>query len=942
MSSEALAEMPIESRAVIEFGPFRFDPMRREIVDRNGPIRLGSRALHILQVLLESPGRLYSREELVRKVWPLTVVEDTSLRVHVSALRRVLGDGVNGVRYITNVPGRGYAFVGEYRRKEDEVSAKHAIVVRAAPATESSLPPRLSRVIGRGHDIAQLVELLTRERLVSVVGAGGMGKTTVALSVAEELQAEFQDGAFMVDLSRIADPAFVAVELGQTQGLNIAQGEPSTVIEAALRDKRVLFVVDNCEHVIDAIAGLIDRLMRSCRHVHFLTTSREPLELEAEWVYKLPPLAVPETDDWLNLATFLSYPAIQLFVERAEAISDTFELTEAHAPPVRHLCQFLDGIPLAIELAAARVDSLGIHGLTSRLNDIFELLTRGRRTALSRHRTLQAVLDWSYDLLSDTERTVLQRLSVFRGAFDLDGAAQVLACDALSTQQVIDDVLSLCAKSLVVLEATDGDVVLHRLLYITRLYAEKRLEGGPNAHEVHRRHAVSILAAHKLAHEAGAAMAQYHWTPALGHSFADLRAAIEWALVQEHDLTLGLELTASAKRAYCDNGIVEEYRKHLQTALDKVGRAEAQRERLEMELRTASAFISGYSMDGAERQAPMFARARDLALEVGTTTDRLESLFGICVGFFGQGDYRQTLRLCDEIRTLATGEFEPLTVAICDRFAAMCFHGLGEHDAAEALAHRVMAFHGVPVGRRFLSEVPFSVSMRIQLARIHWLRADFDVAWSTILEALELSADAHVFARCQTLGIAGIPMAIWKGDLHIANQWIHDLLDLSEKKQLPYWQAFARAYRRVIERDEPVWGTGETLVIEKMHQLKDLLATVANAAPSPATLLRAEQGEAGWCAPEVLRRSALEDLKSSGAQQRERAVATLGRALEMATRQGAEFWTLRLALTICSASPGGELEGAAHGALRSVMGAKDNGSSIAELVAARAVLKDHA
>jgi predicted ATPase/DNA-binding winged helix-turn-helix (wHTH) protein len=942
MSSDEVAEMAPETPAAIEFGQFRFDPARREIFDLNGPIRIGSRALHILQVLLESPGRLYSREELVRRVWPHTVVEDTSLRVHISALRRVLGDGVNGARYITNVPGRGYAFVGEYRRKNADISAKQRIVERSTPANESSLPPGLSKVIGRGHDIAQLVELLTRERLVSIVAAGGMGKTTVALSVAEELQTDFKDGAFLVDLSRITDPAFVAVELGQTQGLSVAQGEPSTLIEAALRDKRVLFVVDNCEHVVDAIAGLIDRLMRSCRHVHFLTTSREPLELDGEWVYKLPPLAIPDADDRLDLASFLNYPAIQLFVERAKAISGAFELTETHAPAVRHLCQFLDGIPLAIELAAARVDSLGIQGLTSRLNDVFELLTRGRRTALSRHRTLQAVLDWSYDLLSETEKLVLQRLSVFRGTFDLDGAAKVLSCEGLPTQQVFNDVLSLCSKSLVVLDASDGEVVLHRLLYITRLYAEKRLDEGSDSHEIHRRHAVSILEGLKLAQEAGAAMAQYNWTPALGLSFADLRAAIEWAMVQENDLTLGLELTASAKRTYCDNGIIEEYRKHLQTAISKVSRADSQRERLEMELRTAASFISGYAMDGVERQVPMYSRARALAFDVGNTADRLESLFGICVGTFGLGDYKQTLLLCDEVRKLSIGEYEPLSVAICDRFEAMCHHALGDHNTAEVLARRVMAFHGAPVGRRFLSEVPFAVSMRIQLARIQWLRADFDVAWTTLLEAVELSADAHVFARCQVLATAGIPMAMWKGDLLVASEWVKDLFELSEKKQLSYWHAFARSYRHVIARDEAAMSGEDAIGVEKLNQLKDLLATVSKNSPTAGTLIRAERGEAGWCAPEVLRRSAIDELNCADANRRERATDVLARALDMAKLQDARFWTLRLALTICSASLGGEIECTAVGRLRSVMSAKDNGAAIPELVAARALLKDRA
>ncbi|RZL33744.1 MAG: transcriptional regulator, partial [Rubrivivax sp.] len=582
---------PGASPMAIVFGPFRYEPARRVISDSRGPLRVGSRALQLLEVLLEQPGRLYSRDELVARVWPRTVVEETSLRVHISALRKVLGDGVSGARYIANVPGRGYAFVAETRAAPHAGSDSPVAGPRPSAPTLPSLPPRLARPIGREPAIEQIAGLLARERLVSVVGAGGMGKTTVALAVADRLGTGYADGACFVDLSQLSDPGLVAAELGRTQGLILPAGESTAVLEAALRDKRLLFVLDNCEHVIDAAATLVDRLLRTCPGVRFLATSREPLDIEAEWVFRLAPLALPAPGEAPDPQQLLAYPAIQLFTERAQANSDAFELTPALAPAVRELCAFLDGIPLAIELAAARVDSLGVLGLLQRLSSAFELLTRGRRTALSRHRTLQAVMDWSYDLLSDSERLVLQRLSVFRGAFDLDGAVAIAACPRLSRQCVVEDVLSLSAKSLIVLESADDDVLLHRLLYITRLYAEKRLANGGDAADAHRRHARFIVEGLQRARAAGAGMSRYHWSPALGSSIADVRAAIDWTLIDENDLALGVRLTAFAKRTYCDVGLVEEYLHYIETALTKLPRVGADREALELPLRIAANFM---------------------------------------------------------------------------------------------------------------------------------------------------------------------------------------------------------------------------------------------------------------------------------------------------------------------------------------------------------------
>ncbi|HEY4081503.1 MAG TPA: winged helix-turn-helix domain-containing protein [Burkholderiaceae bacterium] len=929
--------------SIVEFGPFRYHPTRRELQDAQGLVRIGSRALQLLAVLLESPGRLHSRDELMSRVWPQTVVEETSLRVHMSALRRVLRDGQEGANYITNVPGRGYAFIGEVQASAARHGAVDTVLRPIRPLASQRLLAPAGQLIGRGQTLEQICQLSLRERLVSVVGAGGMGKTTVALAVAAKSQESFADGAVFVDLSQLSDPALVVVELGRTHGLNMTRGEPWAALESTLREKNLLVVLDNCEHVIDAVAVMVDRLIRACPRIHVLATSREPLEVDAEWVFKLPPLDMPEPQETMGLADLLAYPAIQLFVERARAISHAFELTLLNAPAVRQLCQFLDGIPLAIELAAARVDSLGVQGLLQRLEGAFDLLTRGRRTALSRHRTLHAVLDWSYDLLSDSEKRVLQRLAVFRGAFDLESAVTVASGPDLPPQRVIEDVLGLCAKSLAVRECSGEDHgPQHRLLFITRLFAQKQLDAAPDAADVHLRHARLLLVKLVAAQKAGASMSQYRWTSALAAPLADLRAAIEWAMTQENELALGLEITAESMRTYCDSGMIGEYRRHLDRALGKLARAGVEGTRIELKLRVGETFISGNVRNGGDEQDRLFKRVRALVVEVGSVEDRIETLFGMTVGAYGQGRYRYSLTCCDEIRELAQGPLAPISIVVADRMMALNLHALGRHDEAERLIERVLAFKVPRLNRRFFSEVPFGVSMRIQLARIQWLRGHFELARATVRDALARARDAHMFALGQTLALAALPIAFWSGDEALGRRWAQELMDHSRRHSVGYLEGYAHVYEWVLASRTLLLDDAELRMLEVCVPLADTFDTLRpGTSMHPTTLARVRSGELGWSAPELLRRHALSELdpRQGDEASRRRCIEQLEQALALSEAQGARFWSLRVLLSLCHVAQAGEpAHASSRERLKTLLEAIDDGSTQPDLRQARELL----
>jgi DNA-binding winged helix-turn-helix (wHTH) protein len=407
-----------EAPANLAFGRFQVLLRRRELLADGQPIKLGGRAFDVLMALIEARGAVIGKDALMARVWPDRVVEENNLQAHISALRAALGAERALIR---TVAGRGYQFTGEIRflsaSPDERVGTAAAEPGALLPPT--NLPEPVSELVGREDDLREILSLAAGHRLVTLTGAGGIGKTRLALAVANRLLPEFVEGVWLAELSSLSDPGLVPATVAAAVGLELSTGEVSAQhVAHALADRRLLLVLDTCEHVIAAAAAMAEVLLRAGPAVRVIATSREPLRAEGERNYPVPPLAVPaaEGDDpW-------QYGAIRLFVVRSRA-SGAHISEHAHvAAVIAPICRRLDGIPLAIEVAAARAAALGIEALASRLDDRFNLLTSGRRTALPRHQTLRATLDWSYGLLAEPERVILHRLAIFAGPFSLDAA----------------------------------------------------------------------------------------------------------------------------------------------------------------------------------------------------------------------------------------------------------------------------------------------------------------------------------------------------------------------------------------------------------------------------------------------------------------------------------------------------------------------------------------
>src|SRR5437016_7531923 len=507
----------------ISFGPFRLLPAQRLLLEGDQPVRLGSRAFDILATLLERPGEVIVKDDLKSRAWPKTFVEDANLKIQISALRRALGDGQDGNRYIATIPGRGYNFVAPVRFEKLARAPPPATI---ASASAHNLPLAMTRMIGREEAVATLVSRLSRERLLTVVGPGGIGKTTVALAVAERMMADYEHGVWLVDLAPLGDPRLVPSAVATVLGLEVRTENPLPGLVAGLRDKRMLLLLDNCEHVIEAAASLAAAVLTGVPRGNILATSREPLGVAGERSHRLGPLGSPPTSSGLTAAEAASFPAVQLFIERVTAIVEDFALTDANAPLIVEICQKLDGLPLAIEFAAPRVEVLGVEGLAARLNHSLPLLTARRRTTLPRHRTMRAVVDWSYRLLSEDEQLFLRAVGIFAGGFTVEAAAAVALDPATTRIDAIDRLADLVAKSLVVADVS-GAKPRFRLLDTTRAYAIEQLDTSGERERLARRHAEYYRDLFERAEADARAWPTDDWLADYGPEIDNLRAALD-------------------------------------------------------------------------------------------------------------------------------------------------------------------------------------------------------------------------------------------------------------------------------------------------------------------------------------------------------------------------------------------------------------------------------
>ncbi|EUB76399.1 transcriptional regulator, winged helix family [Pseudomonas sp. GM41(2012)] len=885
--------MTLPPDQAIHFGPYRIYPGQRLVMEADQPLRLGRRAMDILLILLEHAGEVVSKQTLIAGVWPKSVVEDINLRVHMAALRKALGDGQAGQRYIITVAQRGYSFVAPYSLEHIE----HPPGSAASVPSGHNLPVRRTRMIGRQSLVDSLVVQLSRQRFITLVGPGGIGKTTVALRVAEQLIGRYRDGIRLLDLAPINDPAMITVHLATLLELSLHDAEPMSGLAAFLRDRQMLLVIDNCEHLVDAIALLSESLLRAAPEVHILATSRESLRAEGECVQRLesldcpPPIAVPDR------AQALTFSALQLFVERAMASHDSFELTDDELPLAIEICRRLDGIPLAIELAAAQVSSLGLSGLLTQLQGSFRLLTQGCQTTLGRHQTLRATLDWSFELLNACEQTCLRRLGVFRGGFTLESAAAVIVGEHIEPQAVFGSITQLVAKSLLNVEVGDEEV-FYRLLDTTRSYALEKLDQAADLPDTRERHAKRCLALMNQAQHDWELIPTGTWIERYARSLEDIRSALDWCFNAQGPQALAIRLTAASTPLWQELSLLKEHGVYVRKALSLLDATSDPCPQLKIALHLALGSACYHTQVSTTETVDAFVSARILAKHCNDLAGQLRAVSGHMAVNLCCANYQMALEQSRQFDRLGL-HGDPVLSLSTHRLRGLALHFAGDQQQARMNAEQVLqrmaqSGHLNRFTYGFGVHYDQSVAALTILARILWLQGQPEQAWRTARQALDIATQInHGTSICYTLALAGCLIAHYNGDTRTARELLRQLLDQAQKHSVLLFYTWARHYAQVIDSAE-----AHLPLQPGVGLIKDIMVTLDGSFVDDALLQRADTGTAGWSTAEVLRARADALLAEDCPLKTEAAEAVLIRALNVAKHQGALAWELRSATSL--------------------------------------------
>jgi predicted ATPase/DNA-binding winged helix-turn-helix (wHTH) protein len=880
---------------VLKFGPYLLFRSQKVLREGDKTVRLGGRAMDLLIALVERAGDTVSRQELLDYAWPNAVVEEINLRVHMSAIRKMLGDGHDSASYIVNVSGLGYKFVAAVTQIESGSSeALFQPQKPTAPLTSST------RIVGREAVIDELVAQLPGSGLVTLVGAGGVGKTTVALAVAERLSHAYERVCF-VDMSSIDEPDLAASALATVIGISALTEDPVESLKAYLHDKSMLIVLDNCEHVIAGAAQIVRGILTAAPRVDILATSREPLSTRGEGVCVLTPLPCPFDLRQLSVETARSFPAVQLFVERAANGSDGFQLTDLNVEAVATICRRIDGLPFAIELVAAQVNVFGVHAIAEGFGDELLLSTRGRRTSRSRHQSLRATLTWSYQTLAPDEQIALHRLSVFRGIFSFECAAAVISDDSLPIPRVLEVLTSLVAKSLLSTDLS-GHSMGYYFLQTTRAYAWDRLAESTERNNILYSHANHYCRLLEGAFESWESLTREEWLQQYGSLINDVRAALEWAFSPSGDAELGVALTVASLPFGVQLSLIDEYKNRAALALEALSRASPPQLLWEMRIHNALIGLIWNTGGSLELLSLTVNRALELAKQTAIPKYSIDPYANRATIYIVRGDYISALASSEQLVALARQLGDPSAILVGDRVAAQVNHYAGHHRTARSLAERVVRH---PAGAIPLVygqiQIDRQISMRMILARILWLEGYADDADSLVTETIRLASQDGPLAMSHALGIAACPIAFWRGDLSAASRLTVTLLEQSRRYTLGHWTLMGLCYERSLESLQCRAGGTQpdpsTLLAPEGDFDRDCLCTISDCWVDRTMIERARAGRGGWAAPEVLRHAGTLHLQHDSRNPRA-AEADFRSALCVAREQGALAWELRSATTL--------------------------------------------
>ncbi len=725
--------------AVFDIGPFRLDADAGVLTREDAPETLGPRAVALLALMVSRSPEYVSKQALLDAAWPGVVVEEANLSVQIAAIRRVLARATGGDRWIETLARRGYRFVGPVVR-----SAIRAQEI-AATSRRSNLPKQLTSFVGRERELVELKRLLPKGRLLTLVGAGGMGKTRLALQLAAEVSGAYRDGVWFIDLANLGDPALVPSSIAQVIGVHDTPGRPLLdSLCTSLSGRELLLIVDNCEHVLESVSRTVHALLQSAGGLVIVATSREPLALAGEQTYGLSPLSLP--DAAAAVPALLRSEAVQLFVERVRYRQPDFTINVGNAAAVSQICRRLDGVPLALELAAARMDALSVEQIVARLEDRFRLLSKGSRNALPRQQTLRATVDWSHDLLTAQERSVLRRLAVFQGGFTLEAATRVTGDEGAAELDLIDTIARLVARSLVLAEF-GGIGVRYRLLETTRAYAQERLEEAGEVDGIRRRHAEVLVAFLAPAHHHWQTLPHDHWMATYAPELDNVRAALQWAFGRGGVASLGVALASASGPLWMEVAPGGEGHQHLRDALQAAPAQTPPAQIAQLWL-----WLGMLEGEGLPDQAlASEARAVDAYRRLGDTAGERLALLEMVLAFARTGRLAEAEAAIAAVRRLLDDQSPVSTQSRYFELTALLAIRRGRMSEGCAALDRALALYRSAGQRRQ------EIRIRGNLADTRWALGELDAAAEGFREVARLGREQ--FTTPKSLGFCLLNLA---------------------------------------------------------------------------------------------------------------------------------------------------------------------------------------